>query len=127
MTKILMIAAGGAAGAVSRYTVAYLGQKLVAGSFPMGTLLVNLMGCFLIGFIGMRFLGPALVREEYRLLVLTGFLGAFTTFSTFGFETFQLLNDGQRGLAFTNIAVSNIAGLALVWLGYRLAERIYGV
>ncbi len=121
-----MIAAGGAVGAAGRYTVAYWGQKLSPGMFPLGTLLVNLVGCFLIGFFYVVLTQHALIREEYRVGLLVGFLGAFTTFSTFGYETFTLLNDGQKGLAVANVLVSNVAGLALVWLGYRLAERLYG-
>jgi len=126
MMKIVMIAAGGAVGTIGRYTVAYWGQRISPGVFPLGTLIVNLVGCFLIGFLYVVLTQYALIREEYRVGLLVGFLGAFTTFSTFGYETFSLINDGQKGLAMANIAISNLAGLALVWLGYRLAERLYG-
>jgi len=124
--KLAMIAAGGAVGALSRYTVAWWGQKAAPGVFPLGTLIVNLAGCFLIGFLYVVLTQYVLLREEYRVGLLVGFLGAFTTFSTFGYETFTLLNDGQKGLALANVLVSNLAGLALVWAGYRLAERLYG-
>lgn len=127
MTKLLLIAAGGAAGAVLRYLVAGWGQSLTAGSFPLGTLLVNVAGCFLIGLLGAMFAGPIVVREEYRLAVLIGLLGGFTTYSTFGWETFSLLNDGQRWAAIVNVVLSTGLGLAAVWIGYRLAERWQGV
>jgi len=126
MTKVFIIAGAGAAGAVCRYGLATVSQRLADTTFPVGTLTVNLMGCFLIGFLGWIFAGPVLVREEYRFALLIGFLGAFTTFSSYGLETFSLLNDGQKGAALANILLSNAAGLALVWVGYRLAEHWYG-
>ncbi len=127
MAKLLLIAAGGAAGAVLRYLGAGWGQSLTTGPFPLGTLLVNILGCLLIGFLGAAFAGPILVREEYRLALLVGFLGGFTTFSTFGWETFLLLNDGQKWRALLNLLASNVLGVAAVWIGYRMAQRWYGV
>ena len=124
--KILMIGGGGAGGALCRYALAGWAQSLSKGLFPVGTLTVNLAGCFVIGFVGAWLAGPLVIREEYRLALLVGFVGAFTTFSTFGFETMSLLNDGQRTVALLNVLVSNVAGLALVWCGYRLAEWCYG-
>ncbi|MCP4644272.1 MAG: fluoride efflux transporter CrcB [bacterium] len=126
MVKLLMVATGGAVGAVLRYLVSGWTQKLTGGSLPWGTFAVNILGCLALGFLGAVFTRFVPVREEYRLLLLVGGLGAFTTFSTFGFETFALLNDGQRGLALANVLLSNAAGLAAVWIAYRLAERTYG-
>ena len=127
MLKIVMIAVGGGAGAILRYAIAGLGQRLSDGTFPIGTLLVNILGCFVIGFAGARFLGPHLLAEPYRLLLFVGLLGGFTTFSTFGWESFMLINDGQWMRAGLNILLSNVFGLAAVWIGYRLSERIFGV
>lgn len=127
MFKFVMIAAGGAVGAVLRYAVSGWAQKFANGSFPTGTLLVNLLGCFLIGLLGAFFAGPHLVRDEYRVALLVGLLGAFTTFSTFGWESFALANDGQLWLAAVNIVLSNGVGLVAVWLGYRMAENWFGV
>ena len=79
-----------------------------------------------IGFFGMVLSGPVLVREEYRLALLVGLFGGFTTFSTFGWETFSLLNDGEWWRAFANFVLSNVGGVMAVWIGYRLAERWYG-
>lgn len=127
MFKLVMIAAGGAVGALLRYAVSGWAQRFVNGSFPTGTLFVNLLGCFLIGFLGAFFAGPHLIRDEYRVALLVGLLGAFTTFSTFGWETFTLANGGQLGLAVVNIALSNGAGLVAVWFGYRMSEQWFGV
>lgn len=121
VVKLLFIAGGGAAGSVLRYLAAGWGQRLTAGVFPLGTLLVNVSGCLLIGYIGTLLAGPALVRDEYRLAVLVGFLGGFTTFSTFGYETWALLNDREWGMAAANVLLSNLLGLAALWFGNRLA------
>jgi CrcB protein len=120
--KLLLIGCGGAAGAVLRYLVAGWGQALVAGSFPLGTLLVNVSGCLLIGVVGRLLLGETIVPDHYRFAILVGFLGGFTTFSTFGWETMALLNDGQRTAAIANVLLSNVLGLAAVWIGYRLVQ-----
>ncbi|MGI9590950.1 MAG: fluoride efflux transporter CrcB [Myxococcota bacterium] len=121
MIQLLFIAGGGALGSVLRYLAAGWGQRLTPGVFPLGTLLVNLSGCLAIGYLATLFAGPAVVREEYRLALLIGFLGGFTTFSTFGYESFSLLSDREWGLAGVNLIASNLLGLAAVWLGHRLA------
>lgn len=126
MFKLVMIAAGGAVGATLRYSVTGWGQKLGAGSFPIGTLIVNVIGCFLIGFAGAVFAGPHLIREEYRVGMLIGVLGAFTTFSTFGWETFALFNANQVRFAVANIVLNNGGSIAAVWLGYRIGTRWFG-
>ena len=121
MLKLLFIAGGGAVGSVLRYLAAGWGQRLIPGVFPLGTLLVNVSGCLLIGYIASLLAGPALVRDEYRLAILVGFLGGFTTFSTFGYETWALVTDREWGLAAANVLLSNVLGLAALWLGHRLA------
>ena len=127
MLKLVMIAAGGGVGALLRYGVAGWAQKLGGGSFPLGTLVVNVSGCLVIGTLAALFAGPHLIREEYRLAILVGVLGAFTTFSTFGLETLSLANAGQLRLAVLNIVLSNGCGLASVWIGYRLGVKWFGV
>ena len=127
MFKFVLIAAGGAVGALLRYAISGWAQRIASGSFPTGTLFVNLLGCFLIGFLGAFFAGPHLIRDEYRVALLVGLLGAFTTFSTFGWESFALANGGQLGLAVVNIVLSNGAGLVAVWFGYRMSEQWFGV
>ena len=127
MTKLLYIALGGGLGAVLRFAVASGAQRLTAGTFPIGTLAVNTLGCLAIGLLGTLFTGPLLVREEVRFALLVGLLGGFTTFSTFGFETFALLADGEWGWALANVTLANALGLIAVWSGYRLAVLWQGV
>ena len=97
-----------------------------AAAFPIGTLVVNTLACLAVGFLGAALAGPLLIREEYRVALLVGLLGGFSTFSTYGLETFSLLGDGQKWRAGANVLLSNGLGLGAVWIGYRLAERIYG-
>jgi CrcB protein len=106
MMKWVLIAAGGAFGSVLRYAIQGWVQRLTSGSFPVGTLAVNVSGCMLIGFIAAALTGPILVREEYRIGLTVGILGGFTTFSAFGLETFNLANDGQLRLALANVVLS---------------------
>jgi fluoride exporter len=80
------------------------------------------IGCFAAGFLAYSLFERFLVSETMRTVLLIGLLGGFTTFSSFGLQTFNLLRDGEVGLALLNIAVSNIAGLAMVWLGFNLAR-----
>ena len=126
VTKLLFIALGGAVGAMARYLVAGWGQNLTAGSFPLGTLIVNLTGCLLIGWLASVLAGPVLIREEFRMALLVGFLGSFTTFSTFGFETGNLLSDGEWVQAAWNLGLSNGLGLVAIFAGMRLATLTHG-
>lgn len=127
MTRLLLIFLGAGLGGVLRYAIGRWVQVLTGESFPSGTLVVNLIGCLAIGFLGAAFAGPVLIREAYRTAILVGFLGGFTTFSTFGRETFSLAADREMLFAALNLLLSNGLGLAAVWLGTRLAERIHGV
>lgn len=124
---LLLIASGGAAGAVLRYTISGLVQRMTHGTFPIGTLVVNVAGCFAIGCLGGYFASPQLVRAEYRPFIMIGILGAFTTFSTYGWETLQLLSSGRWGAVMLNVVMSNGCGLAAVWVGLKLAEKRFGV
>lgn len=127
MQKLFLLFIGSGLGGVLRYALAGGVQKMANGGFPLGTLAVNVIGCLLIGFLTAALSGRVLLQEEYRIALLVGLLGGFTTFSTFGLETFTLLNDGQTVRALWNIAVSVSAGLAAVWIGYRLAVTWLGV
>ena len=127
MTKWLLIAGGGAAGSLLRYAMQGWVQRAAGGSFPAGTLVVNILGCAAVGFLAAALTGPILIREEYRIGLLVGVLGGFTTFSTFGLETFNLASAGQMRLAALNIALSCALGLVAVGLGYRLAEKWLGI
>ncbi len=127
MTKVLWVALGGGVGSVLRYLVAGVAQQLTASSFPAGTMIVNVIGCFAIGLVGSALAGPILVREEVRLAVLVGLLGGFTTFSSYGWETFALANDGEVARALGNVLLSNALALPAVWIGYRAAQSWLGV
>jgi len=126
MLKVLLVGAGGALGSVLRYLVAGWGQKLANGAFPLGTLIVNVTGCFTIGFLNALFSGSVLIRQEYRIGLLVGVLGGFTTFSSFGWETFSMGNDGQGLRAIMNLLLSVTLGFSAVLAGYRLAEKWFG-
>lgn len=126
MLKLLFIAGGSAVGGLTRYVIAGLAQRGSGGSFPVGTLTVNVLGCLVFGILAASFAGPVLIREEYRAALLVGVLGGFTTFSTFGYETFALINGGQYWTAAGNVLLHNVVGLTGLWLGYRLVERWLG-
>ena len=124
MKTILPLVLGGSLGAVARWGLhRVVDLRFPAGAaFPWGILLVNVAGCFLFGWLFSRFEGREWASESLRLAVFTGFLGSFTTFSTFGWNTFELMRDGQAGLALLNVAASVILGLAAVWAGYSLGR-----
>lgn len=119
--KLLAIAIGGAAGSLLRYAVSTYTHRFADAGFPWGTLAVNLTGCFLIGFLWEVF-DRAAAGPEARALVFIGFLGGFTTFSSFGLETLNLMRDGEFKMAAINIAAQNVAGIALAAGGYLLAR-----
>jgi len=126
MYKLALIAVGSAAGGLCRYGLAGVVQRFAGVTFPWGTLCVNVVGCLLIGVCGAVFSGPHLIREEYRLAATVGLLGGFTTFSSFGFETLQLVNSGSMRSAILNVSACNVLGLGAAWIGYRLVERWLG-
>ncbi len=123
MHRLLLIAMGGALGTLARYGTHVLargmGERL---AFPVATMTVNLLGCFAIGFLQGVLVERWPVREEYRLMVVVGFLGGFTTFSTFGWDTAQLLREGQMGRGMVYAVVSNVLGIALVFAGYAVSR-----
>lgn len=124
MTKLMLIATGGALGALARYGLAGLTYRLLGEGFPWGTLVVNVGGCLAIGFTWAfveRAPAPTLAP-----LLLTGFLGAFTTFSTFSLETLHLFRVGAVGPGLANIVASNGLGLLAVGLGFLLARLLMG-
>lgn len=125
MQNVLLVGLGGFIGSAGRYLVSGWVQNLIAKPLlPFGTLAVNVLGCLLIGLLG----GLAEVREimhpNARMFVMVGMLGGFTTFSTFGYETFALGRDGQSLMALANIGSQVILGLAAVWAGYAMARAI---
>jgi fluoride exporter len=115
--QFVWVGVAGSFGAVLRYWLDGVVSRWLAGAFPWGTFVVNISGCFVIGFLSALLTGKFLPHPVLRTAVLVGFVGAYTTFSTFGYETLQLLRGGAIALAFTNVAASVVAGLAAVWLG----------
>ncbi len=124
MQKLLLIAVAGGFGALSRYGLAGLVQRWTDSMFPWGTAVVNIVGCFLFGMLWVALEERFPVTPETRVIVLTGFMGAFTTFSTYMFETQQLLEDSQYLAAFGNLALQNGVGLAAIILGLTLGKLI---
>jgi len=126
MRELFLVASFGAAGAASRYGVGLLTQRLWGHGFAYGTLAVNLLGCFLLGFIMHVVAERELGSADLRAALGVGFLGAFTTFSTFGLETFAYLEERRFALAGANVAVNLLGGLLLVWAGASLARQVIG-
>ncbi|MFQ5570714.1 MAG: fluoride efflux transporter CrcB [Rhodothermales bacterium] len=123
MTKLLLIAAGGAVGAVLRYVVSGLTYRLFDETFPWGTLAVNLLGSFVIGLVW-AVLERVVLSPKLTTFLFIGVLGAFTTFSTYSLESFHLLRDGEVRLGLVNILASNVLGLALVYVGFVCARYL---
>ena len=117
METIIFVAIGGGVGSVTRYLTSVWAAERFGVDFPYGTLLVNVVGCYLIGLFMVlateRFMLPA----HWRLLVASGFLGGLTTFSSFSYESLKLVQDGALVSAFQNIAANLVTGLAATWLG----------
>lgn len=125
MRLALWIGVGGGLGAMLRYWVGGVAQGW-GRVFPVGTLAVNVLGCFLIGAVSHLVEARGAATPETRGFLLVGVLGGFTTFSAFGHETLNLVRDGEQFLAAGNVAANVGAGLAAVWLGRALAHAIWG-
>ena len=125
MLQLVMIGIGGFIGAVLRYLTSDLVQRLSGSGFPYGTLAVNALGCLVIGFLAVLAEERGIFTPEARALVFVGVLGAFTTFSTFSYETSSLLRSGQALPALLNIGVQIGLGLVAVWTGMQLALRFF--
>jgi CrcB protein len=121
---LLYLALAGGLGSLSRYGLAGAVQRLFGPSFPYGTFVVNVVGCFLFGLVW-GFLEDRLgVNPQVRVVVLTGFMGAFTTFSTYMYESLSLLQHHQWLHAAANMVGQNAAGLALIFLGLSLGRAL---
>lgn len=123
--KILLVGTGGFFGAVSRYVVSgWVHNIFNKPVFPYGTLAVNILGCFLIGLLNGIFETREIFNPELRLLIFIGFLGGFTTFSTFGYELFSFLRDSQFLSTAINLVLSIVLGVFAVWLGHLISKLI---
>ncbi len=123
--RVLWVGIGGFIGAVLRYAASgWVHRVLDAGSQPIGTLVVNVSGCLVLGLLaGLAELRGGLAPDT-RAFLFIGVLGGYTTFSTFGYETFQLLRDGQLFSAALNATANVVLGILGVWLGYALSRWV---
>lgn len=118
-----MVMLGAALGGAARYFVGLAVMQRFGGRFPLGTLVVNVSGCFLIGIIATVLTERLDLHPNWRLFFITGVLGGYTTFSSFGYETYQLARTGAAGAGLLNVAASVVLGYAAVWLGVLAAAR----
>jgi len=126
LLSITFVALGGALGSVSRYLLGtWIQSTSKSIDFPFGTLTVNLIGCFVIGFLSQLAELRGVFTPETRALVFIGMLGGFTTFSSFGNDTINLVRDGEMVNALVNVGANVVLGLALVWLGRTVAFWIW--
>lgn len=124
--KPTLIFLGAGTGGLLRYWLGGALQAWWGPTFPVGTLIVNLSGCLAIGFLATAWTGPVLIREEYRIAILVGVLGGYTTFSSFGFDTLGFVHNGQWARAFGYVLGSVVLSLLAVWVGAVAASRLYG-
>ncbi len=126
LQKLLIVAFGGSIGSVMRYLLSGFAQDLSGSfAFPFGTMAVNLTGCFVIGVLSYFADARGVLNTEIRILLFAGLMGGFTTFSTFGNETINLIRDRQLVFAAANVCISVIGGLLLVWAGRTAAHLIW--
>jgi CrcB protein len=119
----MLIALFGAIGTLARYGLQGVVQIRTGSTFPYGTLLINLTGCFFLGLVGQFTLNRLVISPDWRIAIAIGFFGGYTTFSTFGWETAKMLEDGEWLRATTYVTSSVLAGLLLSVAGIRLANR----
>jgi len=122
MSKTILIGIAGLIGTLLRYWLAGFVSRQSGETFPWGTLVVNIVGCLIAGAVFQLAEERELLNPTLRTVVLIGLLGGFTTFSSYGLQTFALLKDGAFGLATLNLVVSNVLGVLMVWAGYGLAR-----
>ncbi len=124
MKDVLAVGIGGFLGCIARYLVSVLFVRLFdEPTFPFATLTVNVVGCLLIGWLGTLAESAQLISPPMQLFLIVGFLGGFTTYSAFGYQTLTLVQDGHSLTAFLNIAAHIIFGFGAVWLGALIAKQ----
>jgi CrcB protein len=123
MNRYLLVMLGAALGGLARYVIGTAVMQRFAGRFPLGTLVVNVTGCFLIGILLPLLTERGEPRPNLRLLLVVGVLGGYTTFSSFAWESFQAIDEGSRWIGFANVALSVILGYLAVWCGALLVRR----
>ena len=121
--RLFLIGCFGFAGTLARYGLQSVTQRQFGSTFPYGTLAVNVIGSFLVGFVAAVTLERVMVSANLRAAILIGFCGGFTTYSAFAWETLVLARDGNPIGAIANIAAQVVLGLAAVWAGYTVAMK----
>jgi CrcB protein len=124
--RLLLVGAGGFVGSILRYLVSGWVERLSSGSFPAGTLVVNLTGCLAIGILAELADVRGVLSPQTRALLVVGILGGYTTFSAFANESLNLLRDREFGLGLLNVLLTLVSCLIAVWVGRRLAHAIWG-
>jgi CrcB protein len=124
MHKYLLVGMGGFAGAIARYWMGTFVTQRLGLRFPYGTFLINVSGCFLIGFFMYLLAERGVLDAHWLFVIVIGFIGAYTTFSTFEYETMRALQDGQIGIGLLYVASSLLVGFAMVWLGAQTAKLL---
>jgi CrcB protein len=122
MTKLAWLAGAGALGTLARYGVGGVVQRALGVAFPWGTLVVNAVGCLLFGLVWALAEERLVISGETRVVLLVGFMGAFTTFSTFAFETSAMLRDAEWSFALANVLSQNVLGIACFFAGLALGR-----
>lgn len=122
--KFALLVLAGAAGTIVRYGAAGIVQRFYGTSFPWGTMVVNLAGCFIAGFLWILFENRWPVSGETRTVILVGFIGAFTTFSAFILETGELIRSSEWMHALANLTMQNVLGLLALFVGMALARTV---
>lgn len=123
--KPVLIFLGSGSGGLLRYWLGGVIQSWWGPIFPLGTLVVNVTGCLMMGFLATVWTGPVLIRDEYRSAILIGVLGGYTTFSSFGRETLSLVHDGEWWRAAWYVLGSVVLSLLAVWVGAAFASKLY--
>jgi|SRR5580700_9336670 CrcB protein len=122
--RAVWVGVAGFFGAISRYWLDGVVSRATGGSFPWGTMVINISGCFIIGFLTALLTERFLPHPALRIALTVGFVGAYTTFSTFSYETLQQIQDGAIGLAAVNVVASVVIGIFAVWIGTTAGRAI---
>ena len=122
--KFLFLGLAGAAGTISRYWLSGVTQRLITIEFPLGTAVVNILGCLLFGLLWAFFENRLSISGQIRMIIFLGFFGAFTTFSSYIFETSKLLDQSQWLAASGNILLQNIVGMAAILTGLAIGKLV---
>jgi len=127
MQSLWLVGVAGGLGAMARFGVAMWAERHWGAEFAFGTLIVNVTGCLALGFLLELERGTSVVTHPMRLLLAVGFLGAFTTFSTFGYETMRFLQNGATQTAIINVVANIVLGMTAIWLGFLFARNFHSV